>query len=69
MRVKRVPAISFLFEPRAGFIKVPGSTPINHTFYMDSDDGSLLYIDGKQLINHKGAYLYMPAECSVTNKE
>ena len=39
----------------AGNIAVPGNKSANYTFFMDSDDGSQLYIDGQLLINHAGA--------------
>ena len=39
----------------AGSIKIPGSKPTNYTFLLDSDDGAVLYIDGKLVISHKGA--------------
>jgi len=40
----------------AGYIAVPSNVSANYTFSMDSDDGSQLYIDGQQLINHAGAH-------------
>ncbi len=39
---------------RAGNITVPGSSLQSYKFFMDSDDGAQLYIDGKLLINHTG---------------
>ena len=42
---------------RAGNITVPGTSLQAYKFYMDSDDGSQLYIDGKLLISHGGSPL------------
>ena len=39
---------------RTGNISIPGSSSANVTFSMDSDDGTLLYIDNQLLINHTG---------------
>ena len=44
----------------AGNIVIPGSEPANYTFSIDSDDGSLLYIDRELLVSHRGALL-LPA--------
>lgn len=41
----------------AGNITVPAAVNTNYTFYMDSDDGSQLTIDGKLLIDKGGAPL------------
>ena len=38
----------------AGDISITGSAAANYTFSMDSDDGSVLFIDGTRLINHTG---------------
>ena len=38
----------------AGFIKLPGSKSQNYTFSMTSDDDSLLFIDGKEVISDTG---------------
>jgi hypothetical protein len=38
----------------AGNISIPGNATSNYTFSMDSDDGSVLFIDGVSLINHTG---------------
>ena len=46
--------------PRAGNITVPGSSLQSYKFYMDSDDGAQLYIDGRLLINHTGWSLFSP---------
>ena len=42
---------------RTGNISVPSDASTNATFFMDSDDGSMLYIDGKLLVNHTGVIL------------
>ncbi len=42
-------------HPAAGSINIPGNKSANYTFTMDSDDGSLLYIDGEQIISDPGA--------------
>ena len=41
----------------AGSIYIPAFAPANYTFYMDSDDGSLLMIDGTVVISDPGAVL------------
>ena len=41
----------------SGSLNIPGVAPANFTFYMDSDDGSLLMIDGNPVISDKGAAL------------
>ena len=41
----------------AGSIYIPAFAPANYTFYMDSDDGSLLTIDGNVVISDPGAVL------------
>ena len=39
----------------AGSINIDGVAPGNFTFMMDSDDGSLLMIDGKVIVSNPGA--------------
>jgi len=39
----------------AGSINIPGVAPGNFTFMMESDDGSLLSIDGKMIVSNPGA--------------
>ena len=41
----------------AGSINLPGVAPANFTFTMDSDDDSLLMIDGNVVISNPGAVL------------
>ena len=38
----------------AGSINLPGNKTQNYTFSMDSDDDSLLYMDGKQVVSDTG---------------
>ncbi len=38
----------------AGSINLPGNKSQNYTFLMESDDDSLLSIDGKQVVSDKG---------------
>ena len=40
---------------RTGYIIMPGNMTADYTFSMDSDDGSLLLIDGQQVISDPGA--------------
>jgi len=39
----------------AGSLNIPSVEPANFTFAMDSDDGSLLMIDGHLVISDPGA--------------
>ena len=41
----------------AGSIYIPAFAPANYTFYLDSDDGSLLMIDGNVIISDPGAVI------------
>jgi len=41
----------------AGSLNIPSVEPANFTFLMDSDDGSLLMIDGDLVISDPGAVL------------
>ena len=50
---------SLLGSINAGYFNMPGYKPTNITFLMDSDDGSLLSIDGSVVISNPGAVLRM----------
>ncbi len=39
----------------AGSLNIPGVAPANFTFLLDSDDGSLLMLDGNVVISDPGA--------------
>jgi len=45
--------------PNAGYLNVPGYKAGNFTFFLESDDGSLLTIDGKVVISDPGAVMWM----------
>ncbi len=38
----------------AGNISIPGNASASYTFSLQSDDGSMLYIDGMLLVNNTG---------------
>jgi len=44
----------------AGFINLPGNKSQNYTFSIDSDDDSLLFADGKQVISDTGVARKIP---------
>lgn len=50
----------------AGSVNIPGVAPGNFTFTMDSDDGSLLSIDGKVIVSNPGARAAKLARMSST---
>ncbi len=57
----------------AGSINLPGNKSQNYTFLMESDDDSLLSIDGKQVVSDKGAghsllALHSGHACSITRQ-
>ena len=50
------PCIGTHFDPlNAGSINIQGVAPANFTFFLDSDDGSLLSIDGNVVVSNPGA--------------
>ena len=46
-----------LWLPIAGFIHLPGNESTAYTFSLESDDGSVLIIDGKKVTADSGASL------------
>ena len=55
---------AFLFN---GYIQIPKDG--QYTFYLASNDGSVLYLDGHELINHDGAHIITEEYASVALSE
>ena len=50
----------------AGNMTIPGSATANYSLSLGCDDGGLLYIDGKLVINNNGAH-HAPSSATLAD--
>ncbi len=53
-------SFAFIFK---GYIHIPKDD--KYTFYLGSNDGSILYLDGQELINHDGAHAFLEEDATI----